>query len=358
MKTLFMVLALALAVSAALDLENFDTYQKHFGKVYKTKAELTKRAQIFHANVEDIKAHNEKFARKKVTFSKAINQFTDMTDEEYFEFANGLPTRTDDLKQKYPSDDEFVRSLHEKFSKVKAPASVDWREKGGVTHIKNQGQCGSCAAFATIVTMETCFFLATGQLEDLSEQFLVDCGKNHYWDTWGAFGCSGAWPQAYYDYILNNEQGRVQHQSSYPYEATDYQGCRASQSGYCSHAKMTSWRNVWNADEETVKEWLASTGTVQTTIYAGRDFGSYGSGVLVASDCCDMATDPSCDYRNNHAVTIIGYDHDHQTGLDYWLIKNSWGTNWGMSGFLKIKRGTGHCGLLGHSASGPDQCTR
>merc|ERR1712210_402954 len=128
--------------------------------------------------------------------------------------------------------------------------------------------------------------------DDLSEQHIVDCALNHYYHdsegSWGAFGCDGAWPPAYMDWLVNNNQGKIQTETSYPYTAK-VGNCRPASNG---------------------------------------DF-AYGS--------------VTCQYNLNHEVTIVGYGN--QGGIDYWLVKNSWATWFGENGYFKIKRGTGHCGV-------------
>lgn len=310
-----------------------------------------KRAAIFSANLEKIKKHNERFEQGLETFTKGINQFTDMTEKEFLDHISGLPPMDAKLKEKYPTDKKFANFLASKAPS--APDSFSWVDQGAVTSVKNQASCGSCTAFAVVGTLDTCYYKASGNLfDDLSEQYLVDCANNHYFGDLGAFGCSGAWPQAYFDYMEKYESGRVQTESAYPYTAQDG-SCRSSASGWYNVAQ-TSWKNVWSPDEESIKAWISEVGPVVTTIEAGTDFGGYSGGVLNSQYCCDTISDSSCSYRNNHAVAVVGYGQEN--GLDFWLVKNSWGNWWGDRGFFKVKRGTGHCGMFGHSASGPTSC--
>lgn len=348
---LIVVICLSVGASWANNLENFETYQKHFNKEYKGRAEAAQRGLVFSQNVAKIVEHNERFRRGEETYSMGINQFTDMTEKEFLKHINGLPKFDERLKEKYPTDQEFVDFLK---SKSSVPDSFSWIDEGGVTSVKNQASCGSCTAFACTATLDTCFFKGNGVLyDDLSEQFLVDCAMNHYFGEWGAFGCSGAWPQAYFDYLETVSNGYTQKESSYPYTGTDGR-CKSTEQGWYTAAHQLEWKNIWNADEKVVKQWIAEIGPVVTTIYASGQFGSYSGGVLNAGDCCNQSEDPSCSYQNNHAVAVVGYGHEN--GLDFWLVKNSWGDWWGDNGFIKVKRGTGHCGMFGHSASGPTSC--
>merc|ERR1712168_1130369 len=129
--------------------------------------------------------------------------------------------------------------------------------------------------------------------DDLSEQHLMDCANGHFsYDdegSWGAFGCDGAWPQAYYDWVIKQNAGRLEKEDCAPYQ--------------------------------------------------GRD----RSCVYEDNRCCEADSDPNCIWTLNHEVTVIGYGHE--SGKDYWLVKNSWGHRWGDNGYIKIKRGSGHCGI-------------
>lgn len=349
---LLALVCLSVGATWASNLENFESYQKHFNKEYRTKSEALNRANIFANNIAKINSHNVRFMKGEETYSKGINQFTDLTEEEFLNQIQGLPKFDESLKQKYPTDQKFVDFLK---SKTSVPDSFNWLSVGGVTSVKDQGQCGSCTAFACTATIDTCFFRGSGSLfDDLSEQFLVDCANNHYFGQWGAFGCQGAWPQAYYDYLENVSSGRMQTEAAYPYTAKDG-NCRQTEAGWYTGSSQLAWKNIWEADEEVVKQWVAEVGPVVTTIFASGEFGSYSGGVLNARDCCNQSEDPSCSFKNNHAVAVVGYGNE--SGLDYWLVKNSWGSWWGANGYVKVKRGTGHCGMFGHSASGPTSCS-
>merc|ERR1712168_1716383 len=192
----------------------------------------------------------------------------------------------------------------------KTPREFNWVDQGGVSSVKNQAQCGSCAAFAAVGAIESCTKITVGNMaDDLSEQHLLDCAYNHVFTdgsgSWGCYGCDGAWPQGYIDWITD-ENSYNQEESAYPYTSGrtgDVTSCRPSSSG-------------WSY---------------------------YNGGVLDSRQCCNAASDSSSIYNLNHAVLVVGYGR--QSGQDYWLIKNSWGRSWGENGFVKVKKGTGHCGV-------------
>merc|ERR1712240_395391 len=140
----------------------------------------------------------------------------------------------------------------------KAPAEWSWITQGGVSSIKNQAHCGSCAAFATIAVIDTCFWQQTNTMEDdLSEQHLMDCAHNHYFydnsGAWGAFGCDGAWSPAYFDWIVQNNAGRLQTEASSPYQAQD-KTCRDNDGGNYNGAHVTGQYNKWDTTEEEMKD--------------------------------------------------------------------------------------------------------
>merc|ERR1712198_128401 len=160
--------------------------------------------------------------------------------------------------------------------------------------------------------------------DDLSEQHLMDCANGHFsYDdegSWGAFGCDGAWPQAYYDWVIKQNDGRLEKEDCAPYQAKD-RTCVDDDSCNYMGAHMTGFWTQWNTTEDEMKE-LVFQAPVATTVYASY-FGDYGGGVYEDSRCCEADSDPNCIWTLNHEVTVIGYGHE--SGKDYWLVKNSWG---------------------------------
>merc|ERR1712055_555438 len=120
--------------------------------------------------------------------------------------------------------------------------------------------------------------------------------------------------------------------------------CRENTTNWHEAAKVTGMSNFWYA-EELDMESLIQINPVSTSVQATNDWSYYGGGVLDDRYCCDAATDQNCVYSLNHAVLVVGYGHDEDSGLDYWLIKNSWTARWGEEGYVKLKKGTGHCGV-------------
>ncbi|KAL6205672.1 hypothetical protein ACLB2K_022926 [Fragaria x ananassa] len=208
------------------------------------------------------------------------------------------------------------------------PTRMDWREQQAVTPIKDQGRCGACWAFSVAAAVEGLTKIKTGELISLSEQQLVDCSSQNN-------GCGGGSLKLAYDYV---EQNGLAREESYPYEGTDTGTCNTDMESERA-AKITSYAQVTSRDENDLLKAVAMQPAVSIRIAAyGLDFQQYSTGVFSG----DYGTDL------NHDITAIGYGTT-EDGIDYWLMKNSWGTQWGESGFMKILRNSdapeGMCGL-------------
>jgi len=201
--------------------------------------------------------------------------------------------------------------------------SVDWRTKGVVTPVKDQGGCGSCWAFSTTGTLEGIHALATGKLVSLSEQNLVDCTKQQ-----GNFGCGGGWPFDSYEYIIRFSQG-LDTEASYPYAGID-QNCNYNTSSV--GATATAFAVLTPDDESGLQDAVANVGPVSVCIDANGNFMDYAGGVYDDSTC-----ESNFDVID-HCVLAVGYDTDSASSKDYWIVKNSWGTTWGESGYIKMVR--------------------
>jgi len=209
------------------------------------------------------------------------------------------------------------------------PESVDWRDHGYVTPVKDQKSCGSCYAFSATGALEGQHMRATSVLVSLSERNLVDCSF-----MYGNNGCSGGNPENAFKYIKENDG--IDTESSYPYTDIEKQECKFKQSTV--GAEDTGYVNLESGDEDALKVAVATQGPISVGIDAlHRSFKMYKSGVYDEENCSSE--------RLDHAVLVVGYGTDPVHG-DYWLVKNSWGTGWGEDGYIRMSRNKNNqCGI-------------
>ncbi|CAL4134684.1 unnamed protein product [Meganyctiphanes norvegica] len=321
-----LVLAVVSSVTAvalySVVLDEWEDFKVEHGKVYTSDTEEAFRRKVWMDNKYFIAHHNQKYYNEESSFKLRMNHFGDMLHHEFVSTMNGYGgLRT--------SDDLRDSSLFiEPDDSVIMPDSVDWREKGAVTPVKNQGACGSCWAFSSTGALEGQHFRKTGELTSLSEQNLVDCSQ-HY----GNHGCHGGWMDSAFKYVRDNHG--IDTEESYPYEHVDRQ-CRFNNSTI--GADDVGYMDIRRGSEDAVKKAIATVGPVSIAIDAAvRTFMHYHTGVYNDTDC-----NP---HKLDHGVLAVGYGVT-EDGVDYWLVKNSWGPHWGDNGYIKIARNQGNiCGV-------------
>jgi len=296
----------------------FASWKMKHGKMYTSSAHEIKAFAAFAENEDKIVATNA----RGLSYKLAHNEFSDLTANDFFKqghtgFNTTLHRRTT----------FSTRPVHVANSNVTLPSSVDWVERGAVSQVQNQGSCGSCWAFSASGAIEGAYYLSTGQLLTLSQEDLVQC------DTTDS-GCNGGLMDNAFSWV---ETHGIASLAIYPYTST------AGTRGTCSASKrnaaavtITGYRDVASEDEVALKHAVAQQ-PVSVAIEADKSvFQLYSSGVLDSS---------SCGTNLDHGVLIVGYGNDPTTGLDYWKVKNSWGTSWGEDGYIRMSRGVNQCGI-------------
>ncbi|KAJ8770733.1 hypothetical protein K2173_021380 [Erythroxylum novogranatense] len=314
---------LQLASTSRNDEEVLGIYQWWLaknGKAYNGLGVNDERFEIFKNNLKFIDDHNS----KNSTYKLGLNRFADLTNEEYR--STFLGTRTDAkrrvMKSKIPRNRYVVNAGD------KLPVSVDWRVKGAVSAVKDQGTCGSCWAFSTVAAVEGINKIVTGELLSLSEQELVDCDRTYN------SGCDGGLMDYAFKFIMEN--GGMDTDQDYPYLGASRE-CDSAK----KNAKVVTidgYEDVIPYNEKALQK-VVSHQPVSVAIEAGgMALQFYQSGVFTGE--CGTALD--------HGVVIVGYGTEN--GVDYWIVKNSWGRSWGEDGYIRIERNlvdtrTGKCGI-------------
>lgn len=295
----------------------WEEYKAAFGKVF--NGDEDEHRQTYEANMKYIAETNA----QNLGFTLGETQFTDLTQEQY-RVAAGLGWKAAPTEGAMP-----VLNTHV-YTGEQLADSVDWVTAGAVTPIKDQGQCGSCWAFGTIGGIEGSWQIATGKLQSMSEQQLVDCSK------FPNMGCSGGNPSIAVGFETSHN---VCSESSYPYKAVKgtCQGDTTCQAEIPSGG-VTGYNQVggglFGANVNDMKSALQQQ-PVTIAIEADQaSFQHYTGGILSSG----------CGTNLDHAVLAVGYGAE--SGQDYWLVKNSWGTSWGDAGYIKIGSATNVCGVL------------
>ncbi|XP_049272856.1 procathepsin L isoform X2 [Rhipicephalus sanguineus] len=313
-------MAVAIAANSQEILRTqWEAFKATHNKSYQSHMEELLRFKIFTENSLIIAKHNAKYAKGLVSYKLGMNQFGDLLAHEFAKIFNGY------RGQRSARGSTFMPPANVNDSSL--PSTVDWRKKGAVTPVKNQGQCGSCWAFSATGSLEGQHFLKDGELVSLSEQNLVDCSQ-----SFGNNGCEGGLMDNAFKYIKANDG--IDTEESYPYEAVDAK-CRFKKDDV--GATDTGFVDIEQGSEDDLKKAVATVGPISVAIDAGHSsFQLYSEGVYDEPDCSSESLD--------HGVLAVGYGV--KDGKKYWLVKNSWGESWGDNGYILMSRDKNNqCGI-------------
>jgi cathepsin H len=310
--TFFIVVAL---VGLAACRDTFEEWRKQYNREYASGAEYERRSEIFARNLDYI----ERFNSEPRSYKLGVNKFMDLSFEEF-----------DAIYLSAPQD---CSATHGGFGgrvpiNKAPPPAIDWRDKGVVTPVKNQGSCGSCYTFSTTGCLESHHALKTGNLISLSEQQIVDCAQ-----AFNNHGCDGGLPSQAFEYIRYNKG--IESESDYPYVGVD-EKCNFNPSKVV--ATVNGVHNFSQGDESSIYEAVGTVGPVSICFDVTMGFQLYSHGVYSSILC---HKDPK---HVNHAVLAVGYNTT-ASNENYWIVKNSWGKDWGLDGYFWIERGKNMCGL-------------
>jgi len=280
------------------------------------KKKETTDLKIFKENLNYI---NEFNARNDKTYTLKMNQFGDLTHEEFIQ--QHVKSHRQTTK---------VREIPELEDKALPPVSFDWRQKGVVGPVLNQGQCGDVVAIVAVELAESVCAINTSKYVQLSLQQLIDCSE----------GCNGGTFQNIFRYI---EKHGLESGAEYPY---------TGMSGNCKYnaskvvCKLSAFVQVPTGNETAMEVDLVTYGPLAAGIDASHNsFQFYSGGVYYEPACSSTQLDT--------AIFVVGYGV--LNNADYWICENSWGTGWGMNGYILMSRNrNNNCGIATDAYYGID----
>jgi len=340
MKNFIVFFGLFMGLASAMNIKEFE---EKYHEDFANPEDEAKAAEALAEHEAQINKQHEDFIQGKANFDEEINEFADMDDDEFANEKLGEMESPEDEPaarifggrkfylglihdegENTPEEIEELDKIYASIDRETLPESYDSRALGLVTAVKSQGNCGSCVAFATTAVLETNLLKAGASIDglDISDQHLVDCGYGTY-----ANGCNGAAGHGYARFY--NEEGKEMiHENNYPYVMME-NNYQCKQASYW-HPGYKIEKGLWDYDcsDEEMMKLIYENGAVSTGVGVDTGFSYYSSGVY---DTCTSTS-------TNHAVVIVGWGTEN--GIDYWIIKNSWGSWWGEQGYIRVKRST------------------
>jgi len=316
------ILAAASGLPSLSDSQKmFDDFIVKYHKAYASQEEYNLRLQTFRENLAVAEERNLLGGAQH-----GVTKFSDLSAAEFKSMYLGY---------KAGSGRAAIGNASVLKAGVSAPpASVDWRTKGVVTPVKDQGQCGSCWAFSVTEEIETDWIMAGNSMVELSPQQIVDC------DTVDQ-GCNGGDTPTAYAYVKANG---LESESSYPYTSGVFSlGGDGSGGGSCSYKASEVVVNITGFaygttgnNENTMQANVATIGPMSVCLAASA-WQTYTSGIMTAAEC-GMQVD--------HCVQVVGYNTGSSLG-SYWIVRNSWNTDWGIQGYIWVQLGKNACDIAG-----------
>ncbi|KAM4748968.1 cathepsin L-like proteinase [Rhinophrynus dorsalis] len=325
-KYLLVFSTIVICGSASLFLDQeWNAWKSKYGKKYVTPNRELFRRKAWEASWEKVQKHNQLADQGLTSYRMAVNQFADLTTEEW---NSKSCIRSSEKSKPLSSIPTFnYRNNND------IPPNVDWRKSNCVTPVKNQGTlCGSCWAFSTVGVIESRYCIKKHKLINFSEQQLVDCD-----DT--SEGCCGGFPIDALAYVAENG---IMRRKDYKYTESKLE-CKYNLK---KATKLNVTKYYTLPGEKNMASSVALEGPIIVSIGVSEDFQKYSEGIF----------DGDCAEEVNHAVIIVGYGtqpaiDENGEDIDYWIIKNSWGKEWGDNGYVKMRRNIKQCGIEEEAAA-------
>ena len=339
---LAIIVVLAVVAGAFANIHDRAYYEEKFFNWMQTHQitppsgeHFIKMLQNFANNDDLIETHNG----KNLSYSLGHNQFSHMSIDEWRAYVK--------LGLQRPSPDMKPLRVHAAPADTTGLATeVDWVSKGAVASVKDQGQCGSCWAFSATGAIEGAVAIKYGTVVDFSEQHFVDC--DNFKNGGKDMGCNGGLMDHAFSWAQKN--GGICSLKDYPYVSGTTKTSGTCADSSCTKDSRTAPKGYVDVQVNSDAAMMSALNLQPVAVAIEADeatFQLYKSGVLTAS----------CGTTLDHGVLAVGYGTDSATGLDYYKVKNSWGTSWGESGYIRLQRGVsqkeGQCGILAGPPSYP-----
>jgi len=297
---------------------SWEEYKQIYNKKFSTTEEDSRRAVFYAENMK--RADEMQKLNPSATFGHNLFSYMSASEFKVMHNAESYYKRELERRAKPEVAAKIASSKVENNGSI--PSSIDWRKKGAVTYVKNQGQCGSCWSFSTTGGIEGQWFLAGHSLVALSEQEFVSCDHVDQ-------GCNGGLMDNAFEWVVSNRQGQVTSETAYPYVSGEGQVPYCQINGKPTAAVITGHRDLAHS-ESAMKDWMATGGPISIAVDASS-WQTYQGGIM--TNCVSTQLD--------HGVLAVGYDMNNNP--PYWIIKNSWSPSWGENGYIRVEYGTNQC---------------